>query len=71
MMLHPEAVKKAQAEIDQIIGDGQLPSLEDRPNLPYIDCILKEILRYVGSKSRDFSTHRILGCRINPPLPVG
>lgn len=46
MIGHPDVVKKAQAEIDEIIGNDQLPSLADRPNLPYVDCILKEVLRY-------------------------
>ena len=46
MIRHPEVAKKAQAEIDEIIGNEQLPSLADRASLPYIDCILKEVLRY-------------------------
>ena len=48
MMLHyPEVMKKAQADIDQVVGSDQLPSLNDRPDLPYIDCILKEVWRFV------------------------
>lgn len=47
MILHPEAMKKAQAQIDDIVGDKQLPTLEDRPKLQYIDCIIKEVLRHV------------------------
>ena len=42
-------MKKAQTEIDEVVGDDRLPTLEDRPHLPYIDCILKEALRY-GSR---------------------
>lgn len=45
-MLHPEIAQKAQAQIDEVVGTGQLPTLEDRPELPYIDCIIKEVLRY-------------------------
>ena len=45
MIHHPEVAKKAQAEIDEIIGDTQLPSLKDRASLPYIDRILKEVFR--------------------------
>ena len=45
MMHHPEVVRKAQSEIDQVIPQGQLPALEDRPNLKYIDYILKEVMR--------------------------
>ena len=46
MTLNPEIQAKAQAEIDEVIGNDQLPSLSDRASLPYIDCILKEVLRY-------------------------
>lgn len=46
MIHHPEIAKKAQAEIDTVLGGrDQLPTLSDRQNLPYVDCILKEVLR--------------------------
>ena len=45
MVLHPDVFKKAQAEMDRVIGKEQLPTLNDRPDLPYIDCILKEVMR--------------------------
>ncbi|KAL5525100.1 hypothetical protein ACEPAF_8969 [Sanghuangporus sanghuang] len=45
MACHPEVVKRAQAEIDQVIGTDRLPTHDDRPNLPYLECILKEIYR--------------------------
>jgi len=45
MTLHPESQKRAQAEIDRVIGDQRLPTLSDRPNLPYVNCIVKEVLR--------------------------
>lgn len=47
MALHPEVVERAQAEIDQVIGSERLPTLEDRGKLPYIDCIVREVYRYV------------------------
>ncbi|KAG8216723.1 cytochrome P450 [Butyriboletus roseoflavus] len=46
MVLFPDAQKKAQAQIDEIIGKGRLPCIQDRPSLPYIDAILRETLRY-------------------------
>ena len=52
MVLYPETVKKAQAEIDRVIGLERLPILEERADLPYIDCILKEVFRYVSSHRR-------------------
>ncbi|KAF8551808.1 cytochrome P450 [Imleria badia] len=46
MVLFPDVQKKAQAQIDVVIGKGRLPRLQDRPSLPYIDAILRETLRY-------------------------
>ncbi|KAH8114932.1 cytochrome P450 [Phellopilus nigrolimitatus] len=45
MARHPNAVKRAQEDIDKVIGDERLPTIEDRSGLPYIDCILKEVFR--------------------------
>ena len=45
MVLYPEAAKRAQEEIDAVCGPHRLPDLEDRPNLPFIDCIIKEVTR--------------------------
>lgn len=42
---HPEVVKKAQTDIDQVTGRERLPMLIDRKNIPYIDCIMKEVFR--------------------------
>lgn len=30
MLMHPEVQKKAQAEIDQVVGQGRPPTLTDR-----------------------------------------
>ena len=38
--------KRAQAEIDAVIGTDRLPEFEDRPSLPYIDAIVRETLRW-------------------------
>jgi cytochrome P450 len=46
MTLHPEVVKKAQAEIDAVVGNDRLPTFADRKNLPYIDALTKEVLRW-------------------------
>jgi cytochrome P450 len=40
MILHPEAAKKAQAELDAVIGKNRLPVLGDRPDLPYVTAFL-------------------------------
>ncbi|TFK64565.1 cytochrome P450 [Pluteus cervinus] len=46
MVIHPEAQKKAQEEIDSVIGRGRLPDFNDRCALPYITAIIKEVLRW-------------------------
>lgn len=46
VMVYPEVQAKAQAEIDRVIGAGRLPTLDDRHDLPYIDAIAWECLRW-------------------------
>ena len=36
MVLYPEAAKKAQAELDAVIGKKRFPMLGDKPDLPYV-----------------------------------
>lgn len=45
MTLFPEVQRKAQEEIDQVLG-GRLPTVADRGKLPYVDAIVKEVLRW-------------------------
>ena len=46
MALYPEVQKKAQAEIDAVIGPNRLPDFEDHPSLPYINAVVKEAIRW-------------------------
>ncbi|KAF9546749.1 cytochrome P450 [Agrocybe pediades] len=46
MLIYPHVQKRAQAELDVIVKEGRLPNLTDRPSLPYIDCIIQELLRW-------------------------
>ncbi|QRV92069.1 cytochrome P450 family protein [Ceratobasidium sp. AG-Ba] len=46
MTLYPEIQARAQAEIDEVVGTDRLPEMEDRSSLPYIERVLKEILRW-------------------------
>lgn len=46
MVLHPNVQARAQAELDSVIGPGRLPDYNDRPLLPYINAIVKEVLRW-------------------------
>ncbi|KAG1874858.1 cytochrome P450 [Suillus subluteus] len=46
MTLFPDVQKKAQAEIDAVVGPDRLPTFADRDSLPYTDALVKEVLRW-------------------------
>lgn len=46
MALHPDVQKKAQEELDNIVGRDSLPSFNDLPNLPYFNALCSESLRW-------------------------
>ncbi|PPQ74562.1 hypothetical protein CVT24_004354 [Panaeolus cyanescens] len=43
---HPEAVKRAQQEIDHVLGRGDLPTFDDEDILPYTSSLIKETKRW-------------------------
>ncbi|KAG5347379.1 hypothetical protein C0989_012048, partial [Termitomyces sp. Mn162] len=48
-MIHfPEAQKRAQAEIDEVIGNKRLPTFDDRMSLPYCEGLFRELFRWHG-----------------------
>ncbi len=46
MSLNPDILKKAQAELDTVVGPSRLPDWDDRASLPYVTAIVKESLRW-------------------------
>ena len=46
MALNPHVVRKAQEELDTVIGSERLPELSDQDKLPYISALVKELLRW-------------------------
>ncbi|KAJ7032490.1 cytochrome P450 [Mycena alexandri] len=46
MAVHPDAQKKAQSEIDSVVGTRRLPEFEDRPSLPFVEALFREIMRW-------------------------
>ena len=57
VMVYPEVLVKAQAEIDRVVGRGRLPTLDDREDLPYIDAIVWECLRWNPGTRSNRSSH--------------
>lgn len=47
MMVWPDVQKKAQEEIDRVVGPNRLPNVDDYPNMPYLRCCIKETLRWM------------------------
>ena len=46
MATFPEVQKKAQAELDSVIGSSRLPEFSDRGSLPYLNALVKELMRW-------------------------
>lgn len=45
MTKFPDAYKKAQAQVDAIVGDGRSPVWSDFDNLPEVNALVKETMR--------------------------
>jgi cytochrome P450 len=46
-MLHfPEIVRKAQAELDRVVGHDRMPEYEDYDSLLYVRAVMNESLRW-------------------------
>ncbi|KAJ7247322.1 cytochrome P450 [Mycena rebaudengoi] len=46
MLSNPNAMRKAQLEIDRVVGPNRLPGFSDEPSLPYVSALVKEALRW-------------------------
>ena len=79
MVLYPDAQKRAQEEIDSILGHGQLPHFGDADDLPYLKAVLYELLRWAppAPLGQTDSCHLYLAIRsyavdgrcVRPPSP--
>ncbi|SPQ21574.1 f2ac1eeb-b7f6-445d-8e4b-e27435fa4e97 [Thermothielavioides terrestris] len=45
LMQNPDVQRKAQQEIDRVVGTDRLPAMDDIPNLPYTNLVLQETYR--------------------------
>uniref|UniRef100_A0A0W0G888 Cytochrome p450 n=1 Tax=Moniliophthora roreri TaxID=221103 RepID=A0A0W0G888_MONRR len=49
MLAFPDVQRKAQAEIDTVVGQTRIPTLADMENLPYMRAVVKEVrMSFVG-----------------------
>ena len=46
LSLHPDTLKKAQDELDAVVGPHRLPEFEDKESLVYVNAIIMETLRW-------------------------
>ena len=46
MILYPDVLRRAQQEIDSVVGRDRLPDFSDVDNLPYIDALIQEVMRW-------------------------
>ncbi|EGO22103.1 hypothetical protein SERLADRAFT_362527 [Serpula lacrymans var. lacrymans S7.9] len=46
MLFNPDVQRKAQLEIDAVVGRKRLPDFSDRPSLPYVEAVFRETLRW-------------------------
>ena len=47
MLLHPEVQRRAQEQIDTVVGRERMPTTEDKSDLPYIQALVKELFRWL------------------------
>jgi len=59
-MLHfPDAMRKAQEEIDAVIGHERMPEFDDRESLPYVQALINETLRWRPVAALGGSPHAV------------
>ncbi|VDB83470.1 unnamed protein product [Peniophora sp. CBMAI 1063] len=46
MLVYPEVQSRAQKELDAVVGRTRTPAFADLPHLPYIEAMVKELLRW-------------------------
>lgn len=51
-LMHPEVVKKLQAELDRALPSSDVPTYEQVKSLPYLDMVIQETLRIHSTSSQ-------------------
>jgi cytochrome P450 len=47
MVIYPDVQRRAQAELDAIVGRERLPEFSDQDRLPYVRAVISECLRWL------------------------
>ena len=48
MLHYPGVMKKAQEEIDSVVGSSRMPEFSDMESMPYMTALIKEVARYAS-----------------------
>jgi hypothetical protein len=71
MVAFPETQKKAQEELNSVVGRQRFPTLDDLQNLPYIRAIIREVRASFFGFRHFFRTHFVLKThRFRPVTPL-
>ncbi|KAJ7127124.1 cytochrome P450 [Mycena epipterygia] len=46
MAMHPDVQTRVQEEVDRVVGKDRLPVIADRPDMPYLNAVIKETMRW-------------------------
>ncbi|XP_020260747.1 flavonoid 3'-monooxygenase-like [Asparagus officinalis] len=65
MIRHPEILKKAQIELDSVVGQDRLVSEADLPNLPFLQAVVKETFRLHPSTPLSLPHMASEACEVN------
>lgn len=44
--MYPEVQRRAQKEIDEVVGSKRLINYDDWSSLPYVEALLREVMRW-------------------------
>ena len=72
MLYYPDVQRKAQEELDRLLGGRRLPEFKDEESFPYVSAVVKELLRYfISSVSTRILRKDGMVSRWQPVGPLG